>query len=106
MNGREKNLRVLTEHVTWLAEKQHAASGRITVANQAVNGAADTISSTHGVACLATHLAVIQSESARETAGSKIYEIATGLEERLRTAAALYGNTDYQNGLDLGACQV
>jgi hypothetical protein len=106
VNDREKNLKVLTEHVRWLAEKQHAASGRITVANQAVNGAADTVLNTHGVACIATHLAVIAAQSAREAAGGKIYEIATGLEGRLHTAAALYENTDYQNGLDISACRV
>lgn len=106
MNGRDENLTVLTDHIERLAGKQHAASGRITVANQAVLSAPDTVLSTHGVACLATHLAVSAAQSARSASGGEIYRIATELERRLRTAAALYDNVDYQNGQDIGACQV
>ncbi|ABM16454.1 MULTISPECIES: ESX-1 secretion-associated protein [Mycolicibacterium] len=104
MNDRDRNLRVLADHVIWLAGKQGAASGRITLANQAISGASDSVLSSHGAACLATHLAVTAAERARSTAGAKIYEIATDLEDRLRAAAALYDNVDYQNGRDVSAC--
>ncbi|WP_370500092.1 ESX-1 secretion-associated protein [Mycolicibacterium sp. jd] len=104
MNDRERNLRVLTGHVTWLAGNQQAASGRITLANQAVSGASDTVLNTHGTACLATHLAVTAAQLARSNAGARVYEIAVDLGERLQAAAALYDNVDYQNGRDIGAC--
>jgi hypothetical protein len=76
------------------------------VANDVVSTAADTVLDTHGVACIATHLAATAAQTARSSAGAKIYHIATELERRLDSAAALYDNVDYLNGRDIGACQV
>lgn len=104
MSGQEDNLRVLTDHIRELAGRQHAAAGRINVSGDALGGVAGSMWSTHGVACAATNMAVSAAETARETAGTRLYKVSVELSENLNYAADNYDNVDYREGRNIDVC--
>lgn len=104
MSAQEQNLKVLTDHIRELAGKQQAAAGRIKVANESKGGIADSMWSTHGVACAATNMAVSAAETARDAAGTRLYKVSTELSENLNDAADNYDNVDYREGRNVDAC--
>ncbi|WP_102144926.1 ESX-1 secretion-associated protein [Mycobacterium hubeiense] len=83
MSAQEQNLKVLTDHIRDLAGRQQAAAGRINVSGDALSGVADNMWSTHGIACAATNMAVSGAETARETAGNRLYKVSVELSENL-----------------------
>jgi ESX secretion-associated protein EspC/F len=102
----EYNLRVLTEHILHLAEKQHHAADQITGANRAIVDPAREVLATHGLVCGPTNLAVKAIEAARRTAGGKFHQVSTEFVDKLQAAAAEYSNTDSAASGDLGRCGV
>lgn len=92
------NLRVLTEHVRKLADRQQAAADQITGANRATTGVADRVSDTHGLVCFLTSSALSAADEARQSAGSALHKVSNDLSEKLTTAAGNYDNADYRAG--------
>lgn len=107
MSDLVNNLVVLTDHLGDLAEMQQTAANQITGANRAVGDLANSVQSTHGIACWSSISAVRDAEEARDNAGQTMYNVSTELAEKLTTSATNYNNADYRSGEDLGgACQV
>jgi len=104
VSAQEQNLKVLTDHIRDLAGKQRAAAGRIKVANESTGEVAGSMWSTHGVVCAATNMAVSAAETARDTAGTRLYKVSTELSENLNYAADNYDNVDYREGRNIDAC--
>lgn len=107
MSDQEQNLQVVTGHINHLAEKQHTAADKIMGANRTTGDVAANVSSTHGLVCSATSMAVSAADTARKTAGAALYKVSTELETKLNTAATNYENADYRAGKSLGqACEL
>ena len=107
MSDQDKNLQVVTAHVDHLASKQQMAAEKITGANRTTGDVSASITSTHGLVCSATSMAVSAADEARKAAGAALHETSSELAEKLKTAAINYNDTDYRSGKSLGqACQV
>ena len=102
----EKNLKVLTEHIRHLAERQQEAVNKITGANRSIVDPARNVQDTHGMVCEATNLAVSAAEEARRAAGGAFFKVSTELGEKLTAAAARYDHTDAAGANDITACEV
>jgi methyl-accepting chemotaxis protein len=102
----EKNLKVLTDHIRHLAERQQQAVNQITGANRSIVDPARNVQDTHGMVCEATHLAVSAAEEARRAAGGALFKVSTELGEKLNTAAARYDHTDAVGANDITACEL
>jgi Excreted virulence factor EspC, type VII ESX diderm len=87
-------LRVLVAHLHELAAKQGEAAGAIRAATDAVDGAATSVRSTHGVIASSTAAAVDAAENARRTAGDRLEHDSRGMQQRLEQSAYLYESTD------------
>lgn len=98
MASEADNLRVLTDHVRKLAVTQHTAADQITGASRSIGDVAARVSSTHGVVCSFTSVALDAADSARNAAGSALQKVSTDLSGKLDTAAANYDNADYRAG--------
>ena len=98
MSDGEMNLRVVTEHLLHLSEKQSRAADKLIGANRAVSGVAEAVASTHGVACSLTNQAVTEAVSRRAAAGENLRKVSTELDEKLKSAAGNYANADYMAG--------
>lgn len=98
MSDGEMNLRVVTEHLLHLSEKQSRAAEKLIGANRAVSGVAEAVSSTHGVACSLTNQAVGEAVARRAAAGENLRKVSTELDEKLKSAASNYANADYMAG--------
>jgi hypothetical protein len=107
VSDQDQNLRVLTEHIIRLAEKQQTAADKVLGANRMTGDVASRVTSTHGLVCSATSLAVSGADTARKAAGEALHKVSTELSEKLTTAANNYNNADYRAGRSLGqACQM
>jgi hypothetical protein len=102
----DQNLKVLTDHIRHLMEKQHTAVDVITGANRSIMDPARNMWDTHGLVCSATNFAVSEAETARRTAGGALFKVSTELAEKLGAAADVYENTDAAESGDIGACGV
>lgn len=104
MSGLEANLRVLTEHVTELAGKHDATSGRFLAAKEAVTDLSGNMWRTHGVACAASNVAAASLETARKTAVKNLYQVSTDLRDRLKRAAENYNDADWRESENINGC--
>lgn len=104
MSSQTDNLRVLTEHIDDLAAKQTTAAGCLKIAGETVNDLASSVSSTHGVVCALSNMAVSAIESARDAADAKLWRMSHDLSERLGVASANYNNADWIARKDIDSC--
>jgi hypothetical protein len=100
------NLQILTEFIDDIAAKQASAAGTLKVAGETVNDLASSVSSTHGVACLASNMAVSALETARDAAAERMWKMSHDLSERLHEASANYNNVDWVAGNDIDSCSL
>ncbi|MHA3018751.1 ESX-1 secretion-associated protein [Mycobacterium sp. BMJ-28] len=98
MTDQERNLHVLTDHVSDLAAKQETAANQITGANRAIGDTATRVRDTHGLVCSMTSAALSAADTARTAAGSTLHKVSSELSEKLCTAASNYQNADYRAG--------
>jgi CRISPR/Cas system endoribonuclease Cas6 (RAMP superfamily) len=98
------DLKVLTDHLHHLADRQQAAASRIRMADEKVSGLSSSVLSTHGLACWATISALRAAEAARHTASVNNYKASMDLKDRLNWAAENYNNADWVSGKDIGQC--
>jgi hypothetical protein len=102
----EQNLKVLSDHILHLAEKQHTAVDQITGANRSIVDPARNVQDTHGLVCEATNLAMSVAETARRIAGGAMVKVSTEFAEKLQAAASQYEHTDGTQAGDIGRCGV
>ena len=107
MTNQDLNLKVLTDHLTELAEKQRSAGGGIAIAKTSVpDGLTGKILKTHGVICAGTSLAMASTETARTNGFDRQHKMSQHLAESLTAAAENYNNADFREGRNIGACAV
>jgi uncharacterized phosphosugar-binding protein len=102
MSDLEQNLKVVTDHLGELANRQQTAADKIIGANRATVEIAAKIEATHGLICFATSQAMSAGESARKEAGQTLYNVSTEFNQKLDTAATNYENVDYREGRSIG----
>lgn len=106
MSAESDNLRVVTNHVDELAAKQVTAAGTLKIAGETVNDLGPSVRTTHGVACMASNLAVNAVESARDSARSTLWHMSHDLAERLKLASSNYNDSDWVAGRDIDSCEL
>lgn len=102
----DQNLRVLTEHIDEVAARHVTAAGVLKVAGETVNDISDRVARTHGVACLASNMAVTAVETARDDARQKLWQMSHDLGERLAIASANYNDADWRASTDIESCDL
>ncbi|MGH3644652.1 MAG: ESX-1 secretion-associated protein [Mycobacterium sp.] len=102
MTTAEPNLKVVTDHLTRLADIQQHAADLFTGANRTTGEVAENVSRTHGLVCAATNMAVSTAETARKAAGEILHKRSVEMAAQLTTAATNYNDADYRAGRSLG----
>lgn len=104
MSNREENLRVVTEHIDKLADRQSRAVDQFIGANRAAAAASDRVEATHGLICQLTSIALADADIARHVAGQTLQRVSSELAQKLENAARNYQSTDYMAGRKIGGC--
>lgn len=104
MSNREANLRVVTDHIEELADRQSRAVDQLMGANRAAATASDRVEATHGLICQLTSMALSDADIARSVAGQTLQRVSGELAEKLQNAARNYQSTDYMAGGKIGGC--
>lgn len=94
-------LRVTSQYLRELADKQDLAAGQIGSAGKAARGIGTKLWVTHGVVCGATNEAVTHAEAARRAAAHAMRGVSTDLAAKLRDAARHYDGTDVEAATNL-----
>lgn len=106
MPGNDENLRILTDHLLWLAAKQQHAVDNFDGANRELGDVAANCWKTHGIVCAPTNLAVADAQKTRVAAGLNLRKVSAELEERLKSAKDAYENTDSNSKRRIAQCEV
>lgn len=98
MTDGDQNLHVLTEHIRKLSDQQDVAKDKLIGANRAIGDTASRVSSSHGLVCWPTSVALSSADTSRSAAGSTLQRVSTELSDKLSTAASNYDSADYRSG--------
>lgn len=90
-------LRVCTEHVHELSDRQGQAAAQLAGTSSATDGVSGSMWLSHGVVCALSNAAVAAAESARKAACTGMAVVSTDLHEKLGIAAHRYDQTDHAN---------